>query len=100
MTQATVTMEATCRQTYNGRGILVGERFEAISEADAADLVAVRMAQRVKSLAKPAAKTQEVVPPVVKTREVNADEEQSSPATGKAGAKEGHYNRRDVRATR
>lgn len=42
-----VLMEALARQIYGGRALKTGDRFEATSEDEAADLVAVRYAKRV-----------------------------------------------------
>lgn len=64
------TMIAIARQTYEGKSIGVGQQFQAISELDADDLVAVRMAQRVKVPAKPFQRSE---PAKVTTRDVSTD---------------------------
>lgn len=46
MGNASISMVATARQTYNGRALKTGDVFDVKSEVDAADLVAVRMAVR------------------------------------------------------
>lgn len=92
-----VQMVALCRQNYGGRGILTNEEFTASSEAEADDLVAVRMAVR-KKVAKAMLKTRELSAEAapVEITPANGVVDAPAVATGKAG----NYNRRDVRATR
>jgi hypothetical protein len=102
-----IPMTATARQIYGGKAILVGEKFIVANEAEAADLLAVRMATRDKVavlLQPPPAAT---VAPVVVTRDAAADEyvESSDPTEteteGKTDvSKQQGYNRRDIRAKR
>jgi hypothetical protein len=40
-----IPMEALVRQNYGGRGLKIGEKFNAVSKADADDLVALHFAK-------------------------------------------------------
>jgi hypothetical protein len=48
-----IPMEALVRQNYDGRGLKIGEKFSAVSQADADDLVALRFAKMLTAV-KPA----------------------------------------------
>lgn len=69
-------MVATARQLYEGRWLHSGEPFEAASEADADDLVAIRFAARVN---RPA------IPPV----DPSAAKQEASAASGGTDAGNG-----------
>lgn len=112
MNTPTVPMIATVRQTYNTRALKSGDSFDAVSEADAADLVAVRMAQRAKPKARllggtdtPAPARVESAPPaaVLTTRNLEAADT-DAPATDvdatEINTARGGYSRRDVRPKR
>lgn len=105
-----VPMVADVRQTYNGVALKRDQEFEASSEAEAADLVAVRMAHRVKPVAV-LLNRNEYVAKVMEssTREVEAveatppgdaeSEEHKASAVAAMEKKDG-YQRRDMRAKR
>ncbi len=118
-----IPMIAEQRQNHNGVGLMVGQAFLANSEAEAADLIAVRAARRA-----PAAKApvvQRSVAPVqtrtmaaqdAEPAQSTAADEQSSPATPAVDPAEaraareaearaninrpGQHQRRDMRARR
>jgi len=50
-----IPLRATAYQKYRGRDVRAGEQFEAVSEHDAEDLVALRFAVRVEAAAPKAA---------------------------------------------
>lgn len=98
---ATVTMVATARQNYNGVGVNSGQEFEATSEAEAADLVAVNMARRKfpKGRALPAAKP-DANAGRTETRDLTADVPGDEPAPVDSASVRSTYSRRDMRARR
>lgn len=108
-----VQMVSDVRQTYNGRAILRDEIFEATSEAEAADLIAVRVAHRVKPVAKllekqvPVAYVTKVMEAATATTVTEENIQTSSqepesevPSAAAVLDKKDGYNRRDMRAKR
>lgn len=108
---STVTMISLAKHTYNGRVVLANEAFDANNETDAADLVALRIAQRQRKvpaiLAKPAAYEARVMQPAAEPVHAKADDaEEEAPilegVTDEPApeVKQHSYNRRDLRAKR
>ena len=114
---ASVPMIASARQTYAGRALKTGDAFDASSEAEAADLIAVNMARRAKPApAMLATKPVVASPATYETKTVTAapttaddpseedppgDEPEGVELTTTAPSnKHSHYNRRDMRAKR
>lgn len=97
-------MVAIVRQTFNGRALRTGDEFDAGTQAEADDLVAVRMAVPKKPVAeilKPeapvlVAKVVEPEPEPALTAQADETQEGSEGNTSTTG----RYNRRDVRAKR
>lgn len=78
-----VPMVSTMRQNYKGRALRAGDEFE-VSELEAADLVAVNAARRVK---RPAPVAQAVLPKAeTLTREVTAAEPTDDPVSAMVDA--------------
>ena len=77
-----VPMVAAARQVYNGRALRAGDEFDAASDSDADDLVAVNMARRR-----------------VVTKQEAAPAEQPQPQSD-GNLTRGQYGRRDMQARR
>lgn len=103
-----ISLIATCRQSYYGRLLRDGDEFEALSQPEADDLIAVNMARLNK-------KKIAAVQQPIKTRDLNAvveakTEEQPAAAAGNEVTpddsvatplnEKSTYNRRDLRAKR
>lgn len=114
---ATVEMIASARLMYGNKVLRPNDEFTAVSEAEADDLVAVRMAKRSK--VKVAQQLDAIKPGTVVTRNIEPEaapekpieasgldtaegESSEVPETPTATPSENrqHYNRRDLRAKR
>lgn len=100
-----VAMIALARQTYNGRALKTDDSFDATSEEEAADLVAVRMAVRAKPTAR--VLTKSIAPQETFTRAMaptKAEDDSEGPNDENIQpvkiVDKGNYNRRDMRAKR
>lgn len=102
-------MIASVRQVYNDRALRSGDTFDANNEAEAADLVAVRMATRAKPAPARLLARSDAFAPALATRTLEATsasepqqpEEALADGTPSAelNARSG-YSRRDVRPKR
>lgn len=91
-----VELEATARQNYDGKSYRAGETMKVNNEADAADLVALRMAVR-KAVAVAVAPVNRAVETETETVATVQDGES---ATAEQESKDAKYKRRDMRPAR